>query len=309
MGNIAIVVDASALIHRAYHAIPPFRTRSGVPTNALHGFIMMLSRIMQRDVDYLVVCLDRPAPTFRKTIDPTYQSKRKKAPDDLKTQFPLVHEFLDTTNIATLYKDGFEADDVIGTVTAYFTRHEIPVTIVTGDRDMFQLVNPTVTVAMPKGMTFQTVDPLYIQTQFGILPSEIIDYKALVGDASDNYRGVDGIGPTRATSLLQHYHSLEGIFEHIDELPQTTKKLLIHSRDQAFKMRTLATVVTTVPLSMSLTQFKVPSFNDDINGFFEKYELHSAKRAFEKVMTSKLPSKVTENQLSFFYDTKTGRSD
>lgn len=306
-----LIIDGSALIHRAYHALPHFSTAEGIPTNALYGFIkMVLSLVDILKPDYFALCFDTPTPTFRNKLSKDYQATRAPAPDDLKQQFPLVHEFVAAAQLNFFMKDGYEADDVIGTV-AHFAQQYLPHThiyIVTGDRDILQLVDRNTTVVMPKiGVSnMEFVNEETVVKKFGVPPEKIIDYKAFVGDSSDNYPGVKGIGPKKAQELLSHYGSFDYIYNHINELDEKTQRLLTTYKENALLSRTLATIVDDVPISIKKEQlvFKGIKSTPKLIAFLDKYTLRSIKKqlqikplADQKVTTV---DKKTENQLSFF---------
>ncbi len=314
MGNIIepalVVIDGSALIHRAYHALPPFTAPDGTPTNALYGFITMLISIIDTlRPTHMVVCMDTPKPTFRKELLVTYQSHRPKAPDELKVQFPLVKSFLETAKIPVLLKEGFEADDVIGTVvhTVRATNPQASLFIITGDRDLLQLVDEHALVMMPtmgvNNMSRFNSDG--VKNKLGVYPHQVVDYKALVGDSSDNYAGIPGIGPKTASGLLEKYQTLERIYEHIDEIPSRTKALLVTHKDSALLAKQLATIKRDVDVEVNMSQLACTGINKDhIMPFLDTYGLQSIKKRLEiKVdldFGKKEPSKKDKDQLSFF---------
>lgn len=307
----ALIIDGSALIYRAYHALPPFTAPDGTPTNALHGFITMLIKLLQSNPDYVAVCMDTPVPTFRKKLLKTYQATRPKAPEKLSVQFPLVIEFLDKASIPRLQKEGFEADDVVGTLVSHFNREEpeVMVRVVTGDRDLLQLVAPNVQVMMPQiGVSkLKIMDEASVEVAYGVKPEQIIDFKALVGDSSDNYKGIPGIGPVKAAQLLQSHKTLEGIYEHIDTYDETLKKQLTSYKDDVVLSQKLATIVRNVPITISIETLQFKEFSiDETRPFLEKYALWSIIKTMEKVRgdrvddDSRSTGKVVKDQLSFF---------
>src|ERR1035437_9417875 len=224
-----VLIDGNAIIHRAFHALPPLNSKDGQPTNAVYGFFMMLLKIIDDlQPEYLVVCFDKKAPTFRKQLYVGYQATRPKPSDDLIPQFDMVHKALDEAKVKHFEIDGYEADDLIGTISKKAKEKNLQTIIVSGDRDLLQLINSKVLMLAPiAGMTKMTLfDEVKVREKYGLEPWQIVDYKALVGDASDNYPGGTGIGPKTASTLLNKYQTLEGIYQHLGELsPQIQKKL------------------------------------------------------------------------------------
>lgn len=302
-----LLIDGSAIVHRAYHALPPFTSLDGTPTNALHGFItMFLSMIDMFHPSYLAVCLDTPKPTFRKKILSTYQAQRPKAPENLSRQFPLVIEFLQASHILGVSKEGFEADDVIATLAGY-SQKEIPdshVYIVTGDKDILQLVNDGITVVMPQSgiRTVELMDRTAVYKKLGIQPSQVVDYKTLAGDPSDNYSGVPGIGPKKASSLLTRYGTVENVYKHLDDIEEKTKVALKTYQENAFIAKKLAQLKNDVHVDIEISDLKYLGLSvDQIQPFLRKYSLKSIEnRLRAKTEVNITTSKKCDNQLSFF---------
>jgi len=213
-----MVIDGNALIHRSFHAIPPtLSTKDGTVVNAVYGFTSFLLRaIAEFHPEYIVLTLDRKAPTFRHEEYAEYKATRTKAPDELYEQIPLVKEVATAMDIPIFELDGFEADDLIGTIV---TRSEQETKfenyIVTGDMDSLQLVSPRTKVyAMSRGLNESvTYDEARVFERYGLKPNQIVDYKALRGDPSDNIPGVKGIGEKTATELLQNFKTLDGVYK------------------------------------------------------------------------------------------------
>lgn len=221
-----VLIDGHAIIHRAYHALPPLHSSGGQQANAVYGFISMLLKVINDlKPKYLVVTFDLPVPTFRHEAYIGYQATRRVMEDDLKGQIEIVIDTVDSSGIAKFTAAGFEADDVIGTLAKQAVRVKggrgkgergvDEVIIVTGDRDMLQLVTGKVKVYAPiKGLTETRIfDRKAVEEHIGLRPEQIVDYKALIGDASDNYPGVPGIGPKTAVGLLKKYGKLENIYK------------------------------------------------------------------------------------------------
>lgn len=255
-----VVLDTDALIHRAYHALPPLSTQKGEPTNAIYGFFSIFIKMVQLlKPDYLVAAFDTPAPTFRKQAFDGYKAHRPKTADDLVSQLIRVKSLLGELGVLTFAKEGYEADDILGTIVSQMEgKSDVEVVIVTGDLDTLQLVRKGVLVyTMRKGMSDVVMyNEEAVQKRFGLNPSQLPDYKGLVGDASDNIPGVQGIGPKTAAQLLQNH----GDLEHVFAAPDLPKKL--HGKkDQALFSKELATINREVPISFSLQQSRWPGFN------------------------------------------------
>lgn len=258
--NRLVLIDGNAVMHRAYHALPPLTSPEGKPVHIVYGFVSMILKIFQAlKPTHIAVAFDRPGPTFREKLFSGYQSQRPKMEDDFISQIPLVHETVSAFHIPMFEMDGFEADDMIGTITDSVVRSKggkpysiDQVVIVTGDRDILQLVtDDKALVYMPtkglsEGRLYGEKD---VVERMGVLPKLIIDLKALMGDASDNYPGVSGIGPKTAIHLLAEYGSLEEIYRHIDAIAnQNVKAKLIAGKESALLGKTLATIRTDAPI-------------------------------------------------------------
>lgn len=249
-----VLIDGNAIIHRAFHALPPLNNKDGMPTNAVYGFFMMVLKIVEDlQPEYLVVCFDKKAPTFRKQLYVGYQATRPKMSDDLSPQFEVIHKALDKAKITHFEVDGYEADDLIGTISKEAKAKDLQTIIVSGDRDLLQLVNSNVLMLAPiVGMTKMTLfDEIKVREKYGLEPWQIVDYKALVGDASDNYPGVNGIGPKTASNLLHQYQTLEGVYQHLGELPPQIQEKLANDAEQAALAKKLATIVLDAPIKFS----------------------------------------------------------
>jgi DNA polymerase-1 len=249
------LVDASNMFYRAFFAIPPLSNSKGMSTNALYGFINMTMKLL-KDVkpDYLVYCFDRKEETFRNEIFPEYKAHRDEMPDDLKPQIPYLRKITTAMGLMQMDAEGYEADDVIGTLTMLGVKHKVQVVIVSGDKDFAQLVRPGVTLY--DTMKDVRTDDDGVKAKYGIRPDQMIDYLAIVGDASDNVPGVRGIGPKGAQKLLADFETLDGIYQHIDEIKGATQKKLIEHKELAFLSRKLCTIVNDVQLDVQLDEFR-----------------------------------------------------
>lgn len=268
-----ILIDGNAIIHRAFHALPDL-TKGEKPVNAVYGFFLMFLRIIN-DIkpDYIVVCFDKKAPTFRKNLYVGYQAKRPKMVEGLSSQIILLHDALEKAKVEIFETDGYEADDLIGTISKQASEKDIKVIIVTGDRDMLQLVNEKVNVLAPiVGVTKMILfDEEKVKEKYGLNPSQIIDYKALVGDQSDNYPGVTGIGPKTARDLLLEYENFENLYKNISLLPEKISIKLALDAEAASLAKKLATIVTDAPINFKMEKASVSNFDSkSLVQFFKK---------------------------------------
>jgi DNA polymerase I len=276
--NKLIIIDGNAILHRAYHAYPPLTNNKGEVINAVYGFFsMFLSIITDQKPDYMSVCFDRAAPTFRQAMFAGYQQGRPSLPDDFIPQIALVHELLEKLNVSVFELDGYEADDLIGTLAVKAisnkqsvrqaqdkkAKSDIEVVIVTGDRDMLQLVNSHVKVLMPLLGITKTIlfDEKAVEEKYGVKPSQFVDYKALIGDASDGYPGVSGIGPKGAANLLREYETFENLYENIPNLPEKVGLKLATDAEQAALAKKLAVIDINAPIQFDIKKCSISDFD------------------------------------------------
>ena len=297
--DIFLLVDGSAIVHRAYHAMPFFAKKDGASTGAIYGFFSMLLKVIQQlDPQYIVVAFDRPKPTFRQQLYVGYQAQRPKMESDLSDQFGKIIEILQKARISTYAVDGYEADDIIGTVSEAANKKGIFTYIVTGDRDMLQLVDDDTQVFMPiKGISEVSImDAEKVREKYGIKPSQFIDYKALQGDPSDNYPGVAGIGPKTAANLINDYGSVENIYKNLDEIATKNKKLadrLTEGHEACMIAYKLATIVRDVPFVFDLKASRMEEIQlDDFKEALIKEEFHTLPRRVDEIFSK--DGKVTD---------------
>ncbi|MCK4454310.1 hypothetical protein KAU51_03120 [Candidatus Parcubacteria bacterium] len=275
-----VIIDSNALVHRAYHALPPLTTKKGVLVNAVYGFLLVfLKTLKDLKPNYIAACFDFPAPSFRQKMFTGYKAKRPKAPEELYAQIPKIKEILKSFNIPLFEKQEFEADDLIATIAkiAQTPHHfypksgggpEIEIYILTGDLDALQLVNKNVKVyALGKGIKETVIyDEEKVKERFGILPKQVVDFKALAGDPSDNIPGATGIGKKRAAELLQEYGSITELYKAIEkgeawDLKPKVKEILLDYKDQVFLSYDLAKARMDADIDFNLEkcQWKPPS--------------------------------------------------
>ena len=299
--NKLVLIDGNAILHRAFHALPPM-SNNGIPTNAVYGFFTMLFKIIEDlKPEYLIVCFDRAAPTFRKQMYVGYQATRPSLSDDLSPQFAMTDKALEAAKIAHFGIDGYEADDLIGTLSKQAKDKGMQTIIVSGDRDLLQLVNSKVLMLAPIiGMTKMTLfDESKVKEKYGLNPIQIIDYKALVGDSSDNYPGVSGIGPKGAANLLSKYKTIEGVYEHISELPQGLQEKLANDAEQSALAKKLATIVLDVPLKLEEEDAEVSKIDTkNLSKAFEDLGFNTIRKRLENIEKIKEASqeKILKNQ-------------
>lgn len=254
-----LLVDGNNLFHRAYHALPVLTDKSGQNTNAVYGFSnMILKAIGEVKPAYIACAFDTKAPTFRHVEFEAYKAQRIAPPPDLYPQFPIVKQVLDAFEIKYFEKAGYEADDLLATLAMGLLGKVDQVIILSGDRDVLQLVDGKVKVQMP-GWNLATTTlfgSVEVKEKFGLEPHQMIDYKSLTGDPSDNVPGVSGIGPKTASSLLQKYHTLENLYDHLDEISETTRVKLEKDKDVALAAKKLVELDTKVDIKFKLSDLE-----------------------------------------------------
>lgn len=295
-----LLVDAHALIYRAYYAIPNLTDANGQLVNAVYGFSkMVLGAISYFEPEYAAVCFDHPKPTFRHKKFDGYKAQRAKMPDDLIPQIQLVKDVVNALNIPKFEIEGFEADDLIGTVNHLVENldQQLLTVIVTGDQDSFQLVDNDTHIWMPaRGKQRGDIeyDAALVEKKLGIKPLQVIDLKALMGDTSDNIPGVKGIGPKTAAALIQKFGSVEEVYRFLDQNPQGDELIkgsllqkLIFGKDSAFLSKDLATIECQAPVDFELEKCRVTGYDkNQVIEIFQRYGFKSLlnflpKDAFE----------------------------
>jgi DNA polymerase-1 len=282
-----VLIDGHAIIHRAFHAVPETLTNSkGEHVNATFGFTSMLMKaLLEEKPDYIAMTFDRPSPTFRHLQFSDYKAHRPTLPDNMRPQFARIREVVEAFGIPIYEKDGFEADDVLGTLSVQATQLGVETIIYTGDMDTLQLVNEHVMVKVAKrGITEITeYDEEGVKNRYGFEPEKLPDFKGLVGDKSDNIPGVPGIGEKTASKLIADYGSLENILAHVDELTPKEQKLLREKGEQARQSKMLATIVLDVPVQLDLEACLLKHMNrENVLAIFRELEFRTL---VEKVLS------------------------
>ena len=251
------LVDGSSYIYRAFFALPQLSTSDGIPTNAVYGFTTMLNRLVN---DYqpslLAIVLDAPGPTFRHEVYQSYKANRPRMPDSLAAQIPYIKEVIQAFNIPVVEKEGFEADDIIATLAKQAEADGAEVTIITGDKDLLQLVTGHITLFDTMKDTATDVDA--VKKKIGVTPEQAIEVFGLTGDKVDNVPGVPGIGEKTAIELIQQFGSIEAIYQNLDAIPKKKlREALSNHREQAFLSRQLVTVDTSVPIDSKWNELQI----------------------------------------------------
>jgi len=285
-----VLIDANALIHRSFHAIPSLNTKKGDLVNAVYGFTSILLRILKElKPEYIVTAFDLPKPTFRHLEYEDYKAHRPKTPEELINQFPKVKEIVKAFDIPIFEKEGFEADDIIGTIVKK-TGKDIEDMIVTGDLDTLQLVDKNTKVyTLKKGITDTIIyDENAVKERYGLSPEQMVDFKGLKGDPSDNIPGVPGVGEKTAISLIKEYKNIENLYTKLEKgeakkMPESLKKKLFDNKDQAIFSKKLATIREDVPLKFKLEDCKLETYNPkEVINLFQKFDF--------KTLISRLPT-------------------
>jgi DNA polymerase-1 len=299
-----LLVDGSAILHRAYHAYPPLTSPDGTIVGAVYGVAsILLTVIDSQKPTHIVVAWDLPKPTFRHEKYVGYKAQRPKADAELVDQISIVKELLSAMGMTQIAQEGFEGDDVIGSLAKQLGEVAEETLILTGDQDTMQLVTEWVSVMLPaKGKDPVTLyGPDQVLTRYGIYPSQVVDYKALVGDSSDNIPGVAGIGPKTAAGLIVKYLDLDGIYTHLPEIGETVRTKLVEGKESAYLSQDLSRIVTEMNLAVTLDDLVISDFkNAKLQDFLLSLGFKSlVKRVWNEVVESK-KSKVNENQIGLF---------
>ncbi len=297
-----VLIDGYSILSRAFYGIHAGMTNfEGLHTNAVYGFLNIMLKILdEENPQYLAVAFDVKAPTFRHKLYEAYKGTRKGMPEELHEQVPVTKEVLHAMGIPTVELSGYEADDILGTLSARCEKEGLEVVLVSGDRDMLQLAGEHIKIRIPKTKGGQTVVEGYyakdVKERLGVTPEEFIDVKALMGDTSDNIPGVPGIGEKTAYALIQTYHSLEAVFEHQETIkPERAKKALVNGKEMAELSRTLAKIDRACPVAFSVEDAKLGAlFTPEAYELMKRLELKSLLKRFEAAAQ-------TQNQVERYF--------
>jgi len=296
-----LIIDGNSIIHRAYHALPPLTTKKGELVNAVYGFLLVFFKsIREFQPDFIVVCFDFPSQTFRHKKFPKYKAKRPAAPEQLYQQIPKIKEVLKSFKVSVYEKEGFEADDLMGTIAKKFLKKQVfpegEIIILSGDSDTFQLVDKNTRVYFLRKGVRDTVlyDENLIKEKYqGLSPEQLLDFKALRGDPSDNIPGVTGIGEKTAIQLIKQFGTLENLYSVLNQRPlsetvlmgvnQRLQALLEKYKEQAFFSKTLAQIEKDVPIDFNLEKCQ-----------WKKHDRKEAIRSLENLGFYSLLKKLPE---------------
>ncbi|MFH1444606.1 MAG: 5'-3' exonuclease H3TH domain-containing protein [Candidatus Peregrinibacteria bacterium] len=286
-----VLIDGHHLMYRAYWAIPrTLKTRSGEQTNTVFGVAsMLLSILAKEEPDAFLFCFDEGDETFRHQEAVDYKAGRAETPDDFYVQIPRVHELIDMFAIPHVSDPKFEADDLLCAYARAAEKDGMRVTIVTGDRDALQLASEHIRVAIPhKGyQQAEYLGPKEIEAKYGVRPDQIASYKGLTGDQSDNLPGVKGIGPKNAAELLQKYDTLQGVYDHLEEIRPAVRAKLENDREQAFFCERMALLISDMPLPITVADLALERFPvEQILTFFRALEFTLLIKRFQSLLAS-----------------------
>ena len=284
-----VLVDGHSILNRAFYGVPDLTNAAGLHTNAIYGFLNILFKILDEESpDYLTVAFDVKAPTFRHEMFKEYKGTRKPMPEELREQVPVMKEVLQAMGIRIIEQAGYEADDLLGTIAKRAEAEGIDVSLVSGDRDLLQIATDRIRIRIPKTKGGRTeIENYYaadVEAKYQVNPVQFIDLKALMGDTADNIPGVPKVGEKTATDLMVQFGSLDGIYEHIDEVTKKSiKESLIQNKDLAYLSRELATIKIDSPLTYTLEEARVGNFfNEASYILFKKLEFKNLLNKFEK---------------------------
>lgn len=299
MSNL-VLIDGNAVVHRAYHSMPKtFTDPSGNPTNAVYGFALTLIRVIEDlKPEYIVCSFDLAGPTFRHDKFEDYKATRVKADQELYDQIPVIKQLVETFGIKVLVKEGFEADDIIGTVVKKIKSTTQPkIYIVTGDKDTFQLVNGDVFIYDLKQGANQVriIDRNAIKAKYDLEPEDFVDLKALAGDASDNIPGVPGIGDKTATALIKQFGNLDEVYKNLESelIKPRIRELLAQNKEQAYLSHELATIHKDVPIEFTLEELKWGEYDrENLRRLFESLGFRSLIARFGRASRTEEPKNL-----------------
>lgn len=308
-----VLIDGNSLLFKAYCATAAMGNlmvnKDGIPTNAVFGFANMLQRILQREAAYLVVAFDYGKKTFRNDLLDEYKATRKETPDELKCQFAMIREFLDAYQIPYFEMEGFEGDDLIGTLSALAEKEGLSVSIFTGDKDAFQLVSDQTTVYRTvKGVTqLDIYTPATLQEKYGLEPDQIRDFLGLMGDSADNIPGIKGVGEKTALKLLHEYGTIENLKEHAHEIKGKMGEKIRENIDLGLQSKKIATILRDIPMELDLDDARYTGYDfEKLKAFYQKYDMNSLLKKISvesrQPQTSELKFEIVEHMPAITQD-------
>lgn len=288
-----MLIDGHSILNRAFYGLPDLTNFEGIHTNAMFGFLNIMFKFLEEEQpQYLTVAFDVSAPTFRHKAYADYKGTRKPMAEELRQQVPLIKDILHAMNISTVELEGYEADDILGTIAAQCEANGMDVTIISGDRDLLQLAKEHVKIRIPKTKNKVTEVEDYLPKDvyelYGVTPSEFIDMKALMGDSSDNIPGAPGVGPKTASALIAAYHTIDNIIEHIEEVkPPKAKKAIEEHIEQVQLSRFLAEINTHVPIEYKIDEAVLNDiWNERAYELLKRFNFKSLLKNFDTDITS-----------------------
>ena len=288
-----MLIDGHSILNRAFYGLPDLTNFEGIHTNAMFGFLNIMFKFLEEEQpQYLTVAFDVSAPTFRHKAYADYKGTRKPMAEELRQQVPLIKDILHAMNISTVELEGYEADDILGTIAAQCETNGMDVTIISGDRDLLQLAKEHVKIRIPKTKNKVTEVEDYLPKDvyelYGVTPSEFIDMKALMGDSSDNIPGAPGVGPKTASALIAAYHTIDNIIEHIEEVkPPKAKKAIEEHIEQVKLSRFLAEINTHVPIEYKIDEAVLNDiWNERAYELLKRFNFKSLLKNFDTDITS-----------------------
>jgi DNA polymerase-1 len=300
-----VLIDGHSILNRAFYGIPDLTNSEGLHTNGVYGFLNIMLKILDEEQpEYLTVAFDVKRPTFRHEMYPEYKGTRKGMPEELKEQVPLIQEVLRSMGVRIVMKEGYEADDILGTIAVQAQKQGLTVSLVSGDRDLLQLATDKILIRIPKtrrgGTQIEDYHAQEVVEKYGVTPSQIIDLKGLMGDTADNIPGVAGIGEKTAVKILSSFPTVEEAYEHLEEVtPKRTHDLLEKGREQAFLSKKLATIKTDCVLEYSLEEALLPDlFNEQSFAMIKRLEFKSLLKRFDVSQCATASKTVQIEQLT-----------
>lgn len=292
------IIDANSIIHRAFHALPNFSTSSGFPTNAIYGFFSMLIKALQNyQPTHIFIAFDVPKPTFRDKIFKKYRAQRPETKHELKIQIPIIKNALEKSGFQVLAKEGFEADDIIGSLVEKFSKYQ-KIFVLSGDKDLLQLADDNIVIILPRtGLSkIREYTKEKVKEEFGINPKQIPDLKALAGDQSDNYKGAEGIGPKTALNLLHSFPSIEYLLKNTEKIEsEKLRQTIERSKENIKTAKKLAVIRKDLDLDVDIQLAELKKIKiDELKKFFKKYQMQSLLKRLDKL--SFLQEKNQKNQ-------------
>ena len=299
MSKKLVLIDGHSILNRAFFGLPDLTNSQGVHTNAVYGFLNIMFKILEEEKpDYLTVAFDVHAPTFRHKMFEEYKGTRKPMADELRQQVPLIKEMLKAMGITIVEKEGYEADDILGTLSVKAEKEGMDVAVISGDRDLLQLATEHVMIRIPKTKKTGTEIENYLADdvveKYGVTPKEFIDVKALQGDTADNIPGVPGIGEKTAGALIAKYHSIEAVHEDAPNVkPPRASKNIVEFWDQAVMSKELATIITDAPVDYEFKDAQI----DGIDSLYTEEAFMMCKRLEFKNLLPRFDVQAPKNNV------------